>query len=437
MKGLIFTYALTYGGAALSLCCPFYGLLVYVAFAILRPEYLWPWSVPHGSYSRIVAAALLAGWAWHGFGNWSFGAARPFAVALIGYWSWIVVSAIVAENQAVAWRYVELHSKILLPVFVGLTLIESVEQVRQLAWVLVGSLGFLAWEANLDHLRGGFRIRTEGFAAMDNNCFCIAMAAGAGLAFFLGLHERAWWKRLVCMALAAMMVHVTMFGNSRGGMLGIVATALVTVLLVPKRPLELSLIGLATIVGLRLAGPQVWERFSTIFAAGEARDASARSRLELWADCWDVMRNHPWTGIGPDHWPLVASQYGWPPGKEAHSLWFNAGAELGFPGLLLLVLLYGSVIWQSWRTHALRDDDEQDAHERWFPDCGQMVTAALAGFAVSASFVSLDALEAPYYIALLGGGTLKVLGLVQPSMLPGLAAAPTEYGEWPAAASPT
>jgi putative inorganic carbon (hco3(-)) transporter len=416
MKGLIFTYALTYGGAALSLFNPFYGLLAYVAFAILRPEYLWPWSVPAGSYSRIVALAMLAGWGIRGFGNWNFGAARPFILTLLCYWGWIIISASGADDQIVAWSYVELHSKILLPVLVGLTLIESVEQVKQLAWVLVGCLGFLAWEANLDHLQGGFRVRLEGFGNMDNNSFCIAMAAGAGLSFFMGLNQRAWWKRLGCLALAAMMVHVTMFGNSRGGMLGVVATGMATLVLIPKRPLELALIGTAGLVGLRLAGPQVWERFATIFAQGDARDASAGSRLQLWSNCWDVMQNHPWTGIGPDHWPLIASQYGWPPGKECHSLWFNAGAELGFPGLILLLLFYGTVIWHCWRMQiALKNaaskevDESEEQNDRWFADCGRMVTAALVGFAVSASFVSLDALEIPYYIALVGAGTLKVM----------------------------
>jgi len=410
MKGLIFTYGLTYGGAVLSLLNPFHGLLIYIAFATLRPESLWSWSVPAGSYSRIVAMALLAGWALHGFGNWSFGAARPFAIALLGYWLWIMVSAFFAANQTVAWEYVELHSKILLPVFVGLTLVESVGQMKQLAWVLVGSLGFLGWEANLDHLQGGNRIRMEGFGNMDNNCFCIAMAAGAGLSFFLGLHERAWWKRVLCLALAAMMVHATMFGNSRGGMLGIVITGIVTLFLIPKRPFELSLVAAATLVGLRLAGPQVWERFSTIFAGSESRDFSAESRLQLWADCWDVMQKHPLTGIGPDHWPLIANEYGWPTGKECHSLWFNAGAELGFPGLILLVLFYGSVLWLSWRLDLSPEPDSiEEVGQSWFTGCRQMVTAALAGFAVSASFVSLDALEAPYYVALLGAGTLKVL----------------------------
>jgi len=41
MKGLIFTYCLTYGGALVSFLDPFTGLLVYICFAILKPDYLW------------------------------------------------------------------------------------------------------------------------------------------------------------------------------------------------------------------------------------------------------------------------------------------------------------------------------------------------------------------------------------------------------------
>lgn len=408
MKGLLFTYALTYGGAALSLYRPFYGLLIYLCFAILKPESLWPWSVPVGNYSRIVAIGLLIGWVINGFGKWNFGAAKPFVWALLGYWGWTVVCAALAANQTVAWNYIELHAKILLPVLVGLTLIETELQLKQLAWVLVLSLGYLAFEGNLDHFQGGFRVREQGFGSMDNNSFCIAMAAGSGLAFFLGIHERSWWRKLLCLTIAALMVHVTMFGNSRGGMLGVAVTGLVTLWLIPKRPLELSLVAIAAIVGLRLAGENVWARFGTSFAEGDARDTSSESRLELWADCWDVMQKHPLTGLGPDHWPLIAADYGWPPGKESHSLWFNAGAEFGFPGLILLILFYGVVLWSVFRLVHRRE-----LQGTWFADSGRMVVAALAGFAVSASFVSLDALEPPYYIALLGAGTLKVLSNAQ------------------------
>ncbi len=404
MKGLLFTYALTYGGAAISLFRPYYGLLIYVCFSILRPEYLWPWSVAQGNYSRIVAVALLVGWALNGFGNRNFGAAKPFLWALLAYWGWMIVCAALAANQGVAWSFVELHAKILLPVLVGLTLINNVSELKQLAWVICLSLGYLAFEANLDHFQGGVQVREYGFGAMDNNSFCIAMAAGSGLAFFLGLHERAWWKKLACLATAGLMVHVTMFGNSRGGMLGVLATGVVTLLLIPKRPFELSLVAVSLLVALRLAGEQVWSRFSTVVAKADERDASAESRLQLWADCWDVIQKHPLTGLGPDHWPLIAADYGWPAGKECHSLWFNAGVEFGIPGLLFLASFYVTAIIGGWQMQCRRD-----LQDTWFADAGRMVVASLVGFVVSGSFVSLDALEPPYYIALLGAGTLKVL----------------------------
>ena len=70
-----------------------------------------------------------------GFGNWDFRGAKPIVLFLLAYWGWILISAISAPNQQVAWDYVQLHSKILLPVLVGLTLVDSVERLRALAWV--------------------------------------------------------------------------------------------------------------------------------------------------------------------------------------------------------------------------------------------------------------------------------------------------------------
>ena len=55
MKGLIFTYALTLFGSVAGLVSPFHGLLCYVCFAIVKPEHMWPWSVPEGRYSLLLA----------------------------------------------------------------------------------------------------------------------------------------------------------------------------------------------------------------------------------------------------------------------------------------------------------------------------------------------------------------------------------------------
>src|SRR5579871_4812088 len=93
MKGLIFTYVMTYGGAAVSLFNPFVGFLIFVCFAIIRPEFLWYWSVPAGNYSRIIGLALLAGWALNGFGDWNFGRARFIVWSFVCFFGLMVFSA--------------------------------------------------------------------------------------------------------------------------------------------------------------------------------------------------------------------------------------------------------------------------------------------------------------------------------------------------------
>ena len=39
--GFLFVNLMTYGGAVVSLFNPFVGFLIYVSFAVLRPEFVW------------------------------------------------------------------------------------------------------------------------------------------------------------------------------------------------------------------------------------------------------------------------------------------------------------------------------------------------------------------------------------------------------------
>src|SRR5262245_21872457 len=97
--GLVFTYVLAWGGAAVSLVNPRIGVLVYVAFAILKPESLWSWSIQQGSgFSRVVAVALLAGWAFNKFGDWRFAQGRGVVWCLIGFCAWGVIAAACAAE---------------------------------------------------------------------------------------------------------------------------------------------------------------------------------------------------------------------------------------------------------------------------------------------------------------------------------------------------
>jgi putative inorganic carbon (hco3(-)) transporter len=403
MKGLIFTYLMTYGGAAASLFSPFVGLLIYVCFAIIRPEALWYWSVPAGNYSRVVAIGLLLGWALKGCGRWDFGRGQGIVAALLGYWAWSAIGAARAPDSAVGWGFVEPLSKTVLPFLVGVTTIDSVRKLKQLSWVILLSQGYIALDFNRSYYDGFNRVE-YGFGGMDNNCVAISMVTCVGLAFFLGLGARRWWQKVLAFGAAALMVHVVLFSFSRGGMLALIVTGVVAFLLIPKQPRHYITFTLAVLLGLRLAGPEVTQRFLTTFADEGQRDESSRSRLDLWGQCVDSMIKRPVFGVGPDHWPLVVAEYGWPAGKEAHTLWLQIGAELGIPGLACLASFYGLCVVRLWPLTGER----AAVTDPWFHDAARMVTASLIGFVVSAQFVSLEGLEVPYYVTLVGVGVLKL-----------------------------
>jgi probable O-glycosylation ligase (exosortase A-associated) len=401
MKGLLFTYAMTYGGAVVSLFNPFYGLLIYICFAIVRPPALWHWSVPVANYSRVIGIALLLGWAIHGFGDKSLGRARPIVIALLGYLLWVILSTLFSPQPERGQPYIEFLAKIVLPFIAGVTLIRTYLQIQLLLWVILGSCAFLAYEANLAYLNG-FDFANGAFLLMDNNSFSILMVTSFGLAIVFGLEEQVAWRQFLCFGIAAAMAHVPMLSMSRGGMVGTLIAAVTAALVVPKTRRTWMMMIAAIFVASILAGPSVVKEFDSSFKQGEERDASAQSRLDLWRDCADATLKHPLLGVGTEHWGIYAHEnYGWPRNKEAHSLWFQTAAELGIPGVSFLFAFYFVTILNAWRAG-------RQMVTPWMPVLSRMVLVSLVGFAISASFVTVEGFELPYYVALLGACALKL-----------------------------
>jgi O-antigen ligase len=351
-----------------------------------------------------VAVCLLAGWAKRGFGNWSFGRAKPVVALLIAYWMWTILGAWAAPNQEVAWQFAEQISKIVIPVVVGATTIDSVRKLKQLAWVVLLSQGYLAFELNSLYFSGRHQILEDGFLGMDNNVVGLTMATGTGLAFFLGILADRWWKRGIAFVLGMLMVHVVLFAFTRGGMLALLITGLVSFLLIPKKPAHILMLIVAVALGLRLAGAEVRERFMTMFADKEVRDDSAQSRIDLSLHCIDAMLREPVFGVGPNHWPLICVRYGYPPGKMAHTHWLAVGAEQGIIGFLCMIGFYGICMLRLWKL--LRR--KWYVPDPWLVHGARMVIASLVGFAVAAQFLTIYGIEIPYYVALIGIGILKL-----------------------------
>jgi hypothetical protein len=299
MKGLIVTYVLTYGGALVSLFNPFTGLLVYICFAIIKPEALWYWSVPEGNYSRTVALALLVGWLLNGTGDWQLGRSRLVLYSLLGYMFWCMVSTASSADPSLGYKFVEELAKVVVPFVAGITLIDSPAKLRQLGWVILLSLGYLAFDLNVSYYEGFNRIVLQGFAGMDNNSFAIAMVAGSGLGFFLGLGEQNFFLKGLAFTLTGLQAHVILFSDSRGGMMGLLVTGLVIFLLIPKTPKHYFAAIVAILIIYRLAGPQTQARFMSSFAGKDERDPPPQVASSSGGRAGTACSSAPSWGSGP------------------------------------------------------------------------------------------------------------------------------------------
>jgi hypothetical protein len=97
-------------------------------------------------------------------------------------------------------------------------------------------------------------------------------------------------------------------------------------------------------------------------------------------------------------------EFEWGKLKEAHSLWMQTGAELGFVGVGFLAAFYGLCILKLAPLIA----SSSTAVDPASADLARMVIASLSGFAMASQFVSLEGLELPYYVTLIGVGALAL-----------------------------
>jgi O-antigen ligase len=423
--GVILIYLATAVGVVGSAFQPLIGLFVYVGFAMLRPQYLWSFAGDLGGLSQWVGVATLAGWALRGCGRLNVGPARGVATLLILFTGWTTLSAAMGIDSPRSNNWVIELLKVVGPFMVGVTLLNTRKLITAMLWTIVAAHGYIAWEMNSwYYLRGYNYVRESGYGYMDNNSFGLSLVTVIGLAGALALASRKWPAKIIAAVCAVLILSTIILTYSRGSLLGLGIAGAVAIVLIPKRPSYVAVILIGTLALARLAGPGVRDRFETVFAEEDERDDSAQSRVDLWAACLDVGLKNPLTGIGPRNFPLVAVNYGFAPGKEAHSTWMQAVAEMGFPGAGLLMLFYLTIIkklmpvaWRKW-TPELREESAIAAG----------VLISLSAFFVSAQFVTMVGLETPYYVTMVAVAMLKVRQQAMAAEQPALTLVnPTSY----------
>ena len=403
--GWLMSHLFALAGFGVAWFNPLFGLMVYYGFAIMRPTHLWFWNDwPYRRFSLYVAIATIGGWALNGFGKWEV--VRPVRLPMIGLFLYLfggtvawLVSGVAPDR---AWAFLVLQYKIGLMALITITLVRDPRHIQTLAWLIVGSLGYLAWEFNHAYKFDGWnRVLMRGFGGIDNNGVAMLMVMGVPLAFFMGFHARRWWVKGLCFLSVLMCIHVVLFSFSRGGQLGLCLIGAmifyITFVNMPRKGMTLALGAVALIFAFVFSGVEVRERFASIFLDRAELDASASSRFNTWSAAWRCIQDHP-LGVGPRSFNMVSHLYGIPSNKSVHNLFLQTGADYGVLGMAGLVLFYFGSIWQTYQMARSRTA-QRLVWPRYF---GHMVCISLGGFLMCSQFIGVETVELGFIVALLG-----------------------------------
>jgi putative inorganic carbon (HCO3(-)) transporter len=174
---------------------------------------------------------------------------------------------------------------------------------------------------------------------------------------------------LVLAACVVLLVSALIFSWSRGAWMGALAAVVVMAAALPRRwwwgvsgvALAAALMVSADTLGalpnaLRSRLTDFTQQFQTFDVRGVGiNDANyaVLERLAHWQAAGDMIRYHPWTGVGFSNYEPAYPLYAltnWPiPLGHAHNYYLTVTAELGLPGLLAYLLLWGVIVWQTLR----------------------------------------------------------------------------------------
>lgn len=421
MKQLFLLTLMTVLGAVGAMQTPFWGVLLYYALAVLRPQHLWEWALD-GSirWSLLAAIITLVSFWLHLSRLISRSTLNVMICLIIMYGLLVMLSTITAFNPQLAQGWAIEYAKVLIIAVVASIVIEHFWQIKLLALMVLLMLGYIAWEINFLYFFQGGRLNIfhYGYGGLDNNGAGLLLAMGIPFAYCFALTPTKtiwrWWPVIVSATLGLVLMHAVMMTYSRGAML---ASAVgITWVLVHHRPRWQSgaaTIGLLVVLSV-MAGPQIQERF--LSTADYKSDASAQSRFDSWSAAWHIAWENPVLGKGIRNSNQYTVNYGADKmGRTIHNQYLQIAADTGIPAatLYLSMLIYG--MWNFRRSRMMcRDaldsaDDDVKPAIRHASRISLACQASLVIFIFNAIFLSLEMFETPWLLLVIAGVLPRIM----------------------------
>jgi O-antigen ligase len=407
---------------------PIFGLYAYLAsFYVHPPSRWWGQLLPDLRWALLAAAVTAAALIVHR------GRLRPDhpawptslpAVLLAAFVLWLWVQNAWALDSRLHLDATIQYTKYLLVFYFVYRLAETPERMRGILFVHVLGCAYLALLARYADNYVDGRLNGVGGPGIDDaNSLGMFLGTGVAVAGTLALAERGW-RRAVAVVAGAIILNGLILTASRGAFLGVLAAALVALLLKPRQYRKLFWVfaAVGAIGAVSLMDQRFIDRMSSITTAVERTeeiDDSAESRWALKEAQLRMFAAHPF-GAGHKGTAVLSPQYldrKWltfragedesQAARASHNTFLTLLVEQGVFGALFYLLL---VLWgfraglQLKRASGISADPRPVAY-------GLASLSALAVVLVAGQFTDYLMAEVQIWMAAILVASLRALAL--------------------------
>ena len=382
-------------GIFLALSDRFWALLLYLWFALFRPQEWMYWDISALRPSLIlgiilIVPALATGTIPNATHAISLSAIAFFFAALVAQTNVVV--------PAIGWQWLDYYFRLLIVTLLLVTLVDSPRRFRWTVLVIAGSFGFHTAKAGLSSLLGGGVRFYEGLAGAftDNNGYAVGMVMILPLLVAVAQNTDRRWLKIAYVSAVPLTILATISTFSRGGFLGLLAAVAMFMMLQRRR-------GLAFVLVITLAVPLFsfmasqsgyLDRLETIRTYEEADEESAISRLHFWRVALDMAEANP-LGVGLFNYEQAYDRYDFLDGlyghkRSVHSSHFQVLAETGVIGTIAYTCAFVFAFRSAFRIRRRgKRTDIDTADARLFFSSSNALIASLTGFVVGGAFVAM------------------------------------------------
>jgi probable O-glycosylation ligase (exosortase A-associated) len=304
-------------------------------------------------------------------------------------WIYFAITSTQAYFPDIAWQRFWFITKIYLPFFFTLVLINTRFKLYCLVVTIAASIGIVAVKGGLFAILHGFSARVYGPPATqfeENNAFAVAMLICIPLLLIWQRETRnSLFKKGILLAIPIIYA-ASLCSWSRGALITMTVLTLMLILNSKHKLLAIPLV----LVGAFFVKdylPQEWfGRMHTLETYQE--DSSAMSRIQAWTDGWNHTLEHPFVGAGFDGWREVTQ-------RDWHSSYVEMFSEHGFIAFgLWLSLIVGTLISMT----TLPKKTFQVEGMEWVANYCFMLRTSLICYMVGTAFLGLSYWDLLYHL---------------------------------------